>query len=340
MPGSGTVLGRYVRAILRAADAAGTPVPALLEAAELDPGTLDDPEGRVPVKNYQALWQAIHALCPDPYFGLHFAESLFEYGALDALGFLLRSSDTIGVALERLSRYWRILNDDSELEGAVTREGDRLHIVVGARPPAPPWSPHRASQALAAIIVLGRRWAVTETTPEVVRFVHAAPDDPSEYRRVFGCPVQFECEKNEIIVDVGAMGIRIRYAEPQLAEVMTERTEHLLRARSGDMLDDVRRAIVRSMPNGEIVAHRVAKSLGMTERTLQRRLRERQSTFSQVVDEARRDVALDLCRAGHLSVAEIAFLVGFADPKGFRRAFRRWTGRSPALYRRERPTGK
>lgn len=328
----GSVLASIVRSALNAAEREGLSRDGLLACAGLDTRALDDPDARVPQPAYLRVWREIEARTTNPFFGLHFAASQVEASTFSVVGFAARSSATFGEALARVARYGRVLNDAEEI--TVVRE--ESVVVVGQNPRGAelPWPRHKAEGAIANYVLRGRAWTGASFRPLSVSFQHARPRDVSEHRRVFDCPLHFGEARNELRFDPSVLELAMRDPSPDLVAYLTHQADRRL-ASLGDatLLEEVGRAVREALPGGTPTISTVARRLGMSARSLQRRLAEEDTSFATVVDGIRRDLATEMLTERHVSIEEVAFLVGFADARGFRRAVERWTGRSPRELR-------
>lgn len=328
----GTVLASMARSVLAGAEASGLSRAALLERSGISAALLNDPEGRVLQPAYMRLWEEIEQSTKDPFFGLHFAESQVEAATFSVVGFVAKSSKTFGDGVRRFVRYSRLINETEEI--SLTPDGDTWLIRQNPREVGPPWPRHKTESALANYILRGRAWTGRVWSPISVSFVHPRPKDTSEHQRIFGCLLRFEQPRNEIRIDASILDLPMQNSSMDLVDYLSRRADSLMSAmQPGDLLDDVRRAIRSTLPDGTPELSTVAKSLGLSTRSLQRRLAEADTTFARLVDETRHTLALDLLADRRVSVEEAGFLLGFADSRGFRRAFERWTGSSPRTYR-------
>ena len=156
----------------------------------------------------------------------------------------------------------------------------------------------------------------------------------TEHQRIFDCPLRFAQPRNELRFDPSVLDLAMREPSPDLVAYLTHQAERRL-ASLGDatLLDEVGRAVREALPGGAPTITAVARRLGMSARSLQRRLAEEDTSFAAVVDTIRRELATEMLTERRVSIEEVAFLVGFADARGFRRAVERWTGRSPRELR-------
>jgi AraC-like DNA-binding protein len=148
------------------------------------------------------------------------------------------------------------------------------------------------------------------------------------------CPVAFDAPRNSLLFARVDMSAPLPTSNPLLAE-MHERFagDYLRHLDSAQTSYRAREVIIRRLPDGEPRRDEVAGELRMSERTLQRRLEEEATSFVQLLDDTRRELANQYLGRLHLSLAQAAYLLGFADQRSFFRACRRWFQLSPGQYR-------
>jgi AraC-like DNA-binding protein len=180
-------------------------------------------------------------------------------------------------------------------------------------------------------LMVGSLWAPVE-----VQFAHAAPRQTSEHLRVFGAPVSFGCATNSFVMEREFLERSVPAADERLYPILRRYLDGVLKEmpRDDDLLTSVRRAVGESMRDGEPKLTLVAKRLAMSPRTLQRRLKESGVDFKGLVEDTRRRFSLSYLRDRRNTLTEIAYLLGYSEVSAFNRAFRRWTGSTPAAYRR------
>lgn len=318
--------------VLQAAERAGLSSGALLRETGVSREQLENPEGRLPQPAYMHLWTLIERDVKDPFFGLHFSEQLVEAGTFSAVGFAARSSSTYGEALERIVRYGRVLNQVEVF--ALEVDGSEACMSQNPRAGDPPWPRHKCESSMSNYVLRGRAWTSKHWVPREVCFQHAAPRDLSELHRVFGCPLRFEQPRNELRFDRAVLDLRFHTATPDLGHYLAQRADQLaVDVPEDDFLAEVRSAISVALPSGTPGLARISKQLGLSERSLQRRLAEHDTTFAALVDDVRHQLALRVVVDRRVNLEEVGFLLGFADSRGFRRAFERWTGQSPRAWR-------
>ncbi len=168
-----------------------------------------------------------------------------------------------------------------------------------------------------------------------VYFKHAAHGDPAVYAEHFKCPVHFETGRDALLIAEESLSVPNRLGDETIAQFFDQHLEQELArlADTGSLQKRVRLAVAKMLSEGVPTLTLVASSLGMSARTLQRRLSDQEQSFQNLVDQARRELAQQLLSETDYSLAEVAFLTGFAEQSGFTRAFKRWSGKTPRSYR-------
>ncbi len=318
-----------LRPVLTYARERGFDVEPLLAELGLAPAILDDIDHRIPEADRSRAWGAAAAGLRDPYLALGFAASV-PMGAFDALDYAVSCSPTWGAAIERVLRFHRVLCD----AWAVTREVDgetvRLRRIANS-------SVAVEAEAFPAVLVArGRELTGMRLVPHEVCFAHTFAAEPAPYEAFFGCPVRQGCAAMELVFRAVDLDTPVRGANPGLNRVLDRYLTDLLERVGHDdpFVEQVRRSVGRAMKEGaRPTLEIVTKELHVPPRTIQRRLREHGTSYAALVETVRRALGERLVADGRVSLTEIAFLLGFADLSGFRRAYRSWTGRSPSRGR-------
>lgn len=330
-----TVSARLVVGIAAAGRARGLDVESLLATVGIDPACLDDPDARIPIEQEEALWTEMACVADDPFFGLH-AQRSIPPGTIDVLDYAVRSSPTLRDAFRSLVRYNRLVHDVAEFE--LVESGDEARLTQRFRgdPRGASWQV--ADYSLGGLLTVCRELVGDDWTPLSVTISHASPPDPAPYRALFGISPRFDGDVNELVVPRDLLDRRIAGADPLLHDVLRRHADALLARlpRTEDLAGQVRDLLARDLAQGEPRIESVAKRLGVNVRTLQRRLADGGSSFQDVLDEVRHDLALRLLDERRVAVAEVGYLLGYSEPSAFHRAFKRWTGTTPDRWRHGR----
>jgi AraC-like DNA-binding protein len=332
-----TVSARVFVAIVAAGRSAGVEMEPILARLGIDEDALSDPDGRLPLALEDALWEATAEASGDPCFGLH-AATQAEAGDFDVFGYALRTSPTLRHALHDAARYNRLLHDVALLE--LVDEGELVRITHRFRgdPMGPSW--HAADYTMAALVVTARALTGVDLRPVRVALIHPAPDEARCYRELFGegVPIAFGAPRNEVVFHRDALARPVVGGDPGLHAVLRRHADDLLSRlpKADDLPTRVRERIAEALQGGDPSLEAVARQLGASSRTLQRRLSEHGLRYQDLLDELRRELAYAYLRDDRMAIGEVAYLLGFGEPRAFHRAFKRWTGTTPAAWRRAR----
>ena len=333
MPSVPSIQAKAVEKIIKSAAAGGVPARALYEAIKLNPAALIDPDQRIPFAQVVELYERAAELTGDDAFGLHVGEAV-DPKAFDVLGYAVINSPTLGEALDRMVRYNFIWTNGSCFLVDSTRALTCIvyeyldHTITARR--------HDTEMTLAAIAALGRTVASSELSPTRVTFQHDAPRDTREHARIFQCPVEFNAGKNQYFLDSRALELPIVKADPGLCAVLDRHAAELVAKypRADTLSDRVRTLIKNELSGGNAAVDRIAEHLGMSSRTLQRKLQASGTSHQELLDEMRHELALRYLQEPEMAVCEVAYLLGFSESSAFHRAFKRWTGTTPNEFRR------
>jgi AraC-like DNA-binding protein len=329
-----TAFAALARTAIEAARAVGVDVDSVLGHAQLEVDQNEEADGRIAVTDLLHIWELLADASKDPYFGLHVGERFVTAKTVHVVGYAARNSRTLGDCYGKTVRFGRLTNEGSEI--VLLTQGDRAIMRVGPLPDLPMWPRCYAEMALSAYLTTGRKWTGVDIQPVGATFQHPAPSDTSEYVRVFGENVEFDAEKNDLILRASALSLPFYEPDPTLGAYLEARAAVLLEQldSSKSFESQVRSKIDEALADGTPSLALVADELGMSARTLQRRLGEKNLSFGQLVDDVRRRTALGLIGQSQFSVFEVAALTGYQDAPSFRAAFIRWTGMTPRDYRR------
>jgi len=326
------------RALIDACARLGLDTGQILQAARLDPVTLQDPDARVPIEQVEALWQKAYELSKDPHLALHAIEVL-PFGAYRVIDFLASSAPTVGAAFAKVSDYFPLINGVVRVPYTVSNH----HVTLGVEAPSRPQTITRpyAEYALAAIF-LRTRMATNQRFPLLgVEFSHPRPADIREHERIFECPITFGAETCQMTIARDVWDTPRTGSDPDLFSVLDTHARMLLEQLpdAADIVGRVREAIADELRGGDPKLETVARRLAMSARTLQRRLRDQGVLFNDVLDAMRFRAAKSYLAQGDIAGTEVAYLLGFVEQSSFNRAFKRWSGQTPTEYRRRSAVG-
>ena len=273
----------------------------------------------------------------DPEFPLRYGRAL-QPTDLGALGLVMKTSPTVEDALGRMVRYILVLTDT--LQYSLTDTGEGRAFSLTERPASRRGAMLANECALAAVVSILDDSAAGRVRPSLVTFRHPGPSSTSAHEAHFGCRVRFGSSADAVHFPLEELRRPMALADAGLSAYLAAQLDSI-RARTAErsLVETVRGAVADALPDGQPSKSRIARRLGMSERTLHRRLAEQGATFQDVATDARRSAAVSLLTQTDHSLVEVAFLTGFSDQTAFSRAFRRWTGTSPAAFRSDGASG-
>ena len=319
-------------AMVRAAGARGVETADVLEGAGVNRAYLEDPDARLPGPTVLAIWNALRERTADPTLQL-VAPAALPWGAYRIIDYLTAASTTVGDGVGRFARFFGLIADAVSL--GVEGDGNEHHLCLrradgGAVPPV------YVDYVFAALVSRVRMRIKPDLEVLRVELQQARLPDPTPYERLFRAPVHFGAAADRLTFSSEEWDAPTVTGDTALAQLLEEHARVLARRVPGGSAGfeaDVRRAISSGLPEGGSVEH-VARGLHVSVRTLQRKLVAAGTTFKEVSDTVRGRLAEEYLADPSVSIAEVAFLLGFSDQSSFNRAFGRWTGVSPGKWRR------
>lgn len=260
-----------------------------------------------------------------------------EYGAF---GLAWKSAPDLRGSYIRSERYGRVLGSAEAYTLQQTDAGWFFNLEKAGDGRLGMQLSNEAS--LAAVNAISKEVSTAAFAPLAVFFKHAARGEVSIYADHFDCPVYFETGRDALLVSGASLDTANRLGDETIARFFDQHLEQELSVvgATQNLEHRVRRAVMSVLSEGVPTLSQVATELGIGSRTLQRRLSEQGHAFQHVVDIARKDLAQRLLRETQYSLAEVAFLTGFAEQSGFTRAFKRWAGQTPRSYRLGSPLSR
>ncbi|MBV2358415.1 AraC family transcriptional regulator [Thalassococcus sp. CAU 1522] len=330
----GLITSLFARKMVAAAGSA-VDGDAHLSAIGLDPCAPCDPKVMVRDTDYYGMLERIADETDVTDLPLRCGASMRcdEYGAL---GLAWKAAPDLLGSFRRVERYARLWTSVVEYE---LRPGDGTVLFILNRDGPRRLGMRLSNEAtLASAVSLARQVSPARFAPAEVLLRHAGPAETAAHEAYFGCPVRFGAEldalrvADESLAQRNALGDRgitrflLTHLDAELSEIEGAET---LETRTKD-------AIARSLSAGLPKMADIARDLGLSARSLHRRLAERGLRFQTLTEQTRRELAEGMLRDDRYSLAEIAFLTGFSEQSAFTRAFKRWVGDTPASYRRGR----
>ena len=305
--------------------------PVLLRAG-LTQEQISDPDNRIAMQSQVAFLNAAAEALDDDTLGLTLAAEL-DCRNVGLLYYVLASSDTLGTALERGSRYSRVTNETLVLEYRKGPEpAQRLSYANIPRHTAR----HQVEFLIIAAIRIYRLLTGRQFVPTRVSMVHVRSKGAAAFSRILGTEVAFGSRVDEIVFPPGAAEFPLVDADPRLNKILRKVCEESLNTRKSKtsaVRTLVENTITPLLPHGTPRAEDVAKALGMSERTLARRLAEEGTTFIEILQQLKATLARHYLEEERLPISKVAWLLGFEEASSFSHACKRWTGKTPRELR-------
>jgi AraC-like DNA-binding protein len=278
----------------------------------------------------------------DNAFGLHLAEQTDPHDA-GILFYVASAAKNFGEALALFERYFRIVNEAVRLK--LTRTGEGLAVEVEFVGLPRHVVRQNAEFGISVILKALREIAGRNIRPTRAAFVHMRNSDLRDFERFYGCTVEFGraasegASSNLLEFSNDALAIPLMTADAKLLDALQPFIDMATEERktvAGTLRAAVESEVEGLLPHGKAQAHTVAKALAVSVRTLSRRLADEGTTYTEVVDQLRRSLALQYLKDPGMSLSQIAWLLGYEGSTSFNHAFKRWTGRSPSVARKEK----
>jgi AraC-like DNA-binding protein len=323
-----TTLCNWVKAVCRATDACGCDSAALLREAGLSLQVLNNPTARCTHDQSMRLWNAAVAATQDPAFGLKVACQV-RPTTFHALSYAITASSTLKEAFERAQRYCHLGSD--AVEYSLLRLGGEYHFIV--EPVAE--LPHETIDAIVGMYLrMCRSLIGRQYSPLRIEFRRPQPARLQDFERLLRAPLIFGAVQTRLVFDAKSMEQPLDGGDPELARHNDAIALRYLSQLERDNIElRLRDVLTLRLSHGEPAQEEVAELLNMSARTLQRKLGEAGTTYKEVLNETRHRLALAYLSAPRNSVSDVTFLLGFSTGSSFTRAFRRWTGVSPSMWR-------
>ena len=307
---------------------------AIREATGLDAAAFSAPDDKVPIPAELRLWDFTAAALAKPNLGFDLAGQ-FDLRHVGVVGYLCLQQPTLWDMLTTYSQYHRLLHDVATLTPVRSPTGDGVEHYFTRDGGGP--GKHAGIYTLAVTHRVLTQAAIGPLTLRQVGFQHMAPRDDTPYLEYFGreADLRFGAPINSLTYSSGDFETRIAHHDSALAEILREHADRALAAHASreDLVNQIKQELSSALNRGQLGIDAMAKKLGLSRRTLQRRLDQIGLTFREVVQDMRQDLAFSYLRDARLSLAEIAFLLGYSEPAAFSNAFKGWTGQSPRNYR-------
>jgi AraC-like DNA-binding protein len=304
----------------------------LLAAAGIPSALISVPGSRLSAEQAFALWEEAGRATSDPLIAEH-VTSVLPFGTYRVADYLLLTGATPRDSLKKFIRSFPLVNAAFELQLSTAHDGTHLELYNRYAPDGPS---HFYVEFIFSMIFGRLRLAAgVDWRPKEVCFAHAAPVGMGPYHPTFCCPARFNESMNRMTLEREIADMALPSGDALLSDILDHYGQALLKqSANDDVLSDVRKVIADGFTRGEIRLQDAARKLALSGRSLQRELNSRGTSYRVELDAVRRDLALNLL--SRVDVPQILNLLQFSELSSFLRAFRRWTGKTPREYLRDR----
>ncbi|MEG2050098.1 MAG: AraC family transcriptional regulator [Comamonas sp.] len=326
----------WVRGILEMMAAEGLATDQLCVEADIDLAALQHPQTRVDVDRVSCLWELAVTHSGKTAFGLN-RQLAARFGNVDLVGYSLASGPSLMAGFQDLQRHMAVISDATSFVLERDARGYWLSVHhIGAKRPVPR---QRLEFSMLTLLVLCSWLTRCEVLPLAVEFIAGPPpaNCEADYLAAFGLVPRYGQEANRMLLAQADLLFPIPTHNPELWALHEKLVESELDqlGQTAGVSTRVRHEIARLLPQGEPRREDVAALLGLTDRTLQRRLQAESISYQQLLDDTRRELAMQYLADPRHNLAQVADMLGFVDQSNLFRACRRWFGMPPGQYRQQ-----
>lgn len=312
----------------------GISVREFLSSEGIDPRITQSPDSRLALGALHILTEKAARMTGDEHIGLHAGEVFAGFSNI--LGYILMNCATVGEAIEKYCAYQKITDEGRSIKLQIKDSHAIIEVVVMEEALAK--ERHLIDHMLSGLLTYFKRLTKREiSTPNLieVRFAYKAPDDISEYRRIFPCKLIFGSPMSALVFNSATLDTPIPQPNKDLLTVFERYAVELLAklTEADSYTNKVNRMIIKLLRGETPTIEEVARELAMSVRNLQLKLKEQGTTYSAILDDVRRDLAMRYLKDREVPIAEISYLLGFSEPSAFHRCFKKWTNSTPAKFR-------
>lgn len=337
MANLGTASVAALRQYVRAAAKRNIDSAPLLAEAGLAPELLVSDEGRLDGSQFQHFIRLLCQQVNDPIFGL-FTGDFVQPGSYSVLGYITMSCATLGEAITRIAPFEKLVGDMGVTQ--VRQEGRDLRLVWQCTYTDPVVRPQMVDNVFASWINYAR-WLADqeEAAPLAVTLERMSPGPAleQEYRNRWRCEVAFNASCNSVVIPLAILDIPLRQPDPLLRQTLEAHALSQMAALDTEtaLLTRVRHSIHQQLMQGITRQDMIAEHLGMTARTLQRKLSQEGVSYQQLLDDVRQTMAEDYLSNTTLPILDIALRLGFSETTSFHRSFKSRKGMTPGEFRQK-----
>lgn len=327
----GVITIAYVTRLLQEAAREGVDPASLFREAGLDPALLQQPETRIHTGEFIRLMQIVMRRTEDEFIGLG-RGTKSKPGTFSMMAHAVINCPNLGKAMERSAAFYRIVDLPIELKLEEGSTESRLILTTAA--------PERDNILEAMLFISIRFWSWLTgrpLEPAAIQLDFPEPPQADEFRRIWKGPVTYNNARNAIVFPTAWLSLPLVQNPLSLTRFLKDSLALIIVGNQAPigLPEQIKAIISKGYGNHFPDFAQVCESLNMTPQTLRRRLKEENTSYQAIKDNIRQDAARFYLAKEELSIDEIALMMGFSEASSFHRAFKKWTGQTPAAWRRE-----
>lgn len=328
-----TTISTWAIAVLNTLETCGFDPEDVARKAGLDRKLLSNPDARIKIKDMSRLWKIAVEMTGDESLGLRAAENI-RPTTFHALGFAIMVSSSLMDAFERLKRFYHIVSDSVEVR--FEHGKDTMSFCFNPYDHMPQPSDEAFDMAMASIVSFARLLTNSKLNPVQVDLRRKNPVNPVAFISLFRSPVSFCADSNRIVFKIKDTKKPLAAANAEIARRNDQIVvDYLARFDKDRMSHKVHVKLIDLLPQGEPSFDKLARSMGLSTRSLHRYLQKENVVYREILNDIRKNLAAQYLKQPNLSIIEVAFQLGYSDSSNFTRAFKRWFGVSPKEYRKK-----
>ena len=303
---------------------------AVMRECDFDISLFDAPDNVITYYDRSRLIQRCVETTGCSHFGLLIGQHIGP-SALGLIGFLIQHSPDVATALQSLVHFFHL-----HVRGAVVHlERDNGSVFLGYSIHEPNVVAHQQIEdgAVAGMFNILRRLCGPSWKPDAVHLSHVKPSESRIYKQFFNVPLKFDVERSGILFSAHWLQTPVAGADPDLYRYLHKQIDELNHQYGNDFAEQVRRVLHSALYAQRATADHIAAVFSIHPRTLNRHLRSCGTSFQELADQSRFEIAQQLLENSSMKLNQIAATLNYSDASAFSRAFRRWSGMSPALWR-------
>ncbi len=304
-----------------------------LKSEGIDPIIVESPDNRLPLEGVHRLYEKACSLTADEYLGLHQGE-IFT-GLSNILGYVLMNCRNLGEAIEKYVKYQRIADEGRRFEyhSSGSQAVLQFHIMderfTNER--------HFIDNLMVGVLAHEKKLTGKELPLLAAHFSYSTPRDIAEYKRIFRCALKFNSKMNALVFDKKYLNLPVLQPNRELLEVFEKYANQLIKkmAIQDSYSDKVSRILAATIRGETPSIEFVARQLALSVRNLQSKLSDEGTTFRNLLQNVRKELAIEYLNDSAIPIYEITYLLGFSEPSVFHRSFKHWTNYTPGTYRKQ-----